>query len=146
MMASPNDPATTTVRLYRGNVMLIPLASDPTQSYLAGLGSNHDKDCPQDEDTPLSAQLAAAAARYGSEVSIRYLVGAGRRAVQSNNPLNTDWVTHGGNLESGGSKKPGPEPGKWVMHERIRVGGEDLIAELRKHAGQFIHMEVTYLR
>lgn len=139
------QPAGVT-RIYRGPLLLVhPAASkchgDP--SFLKGLGTARDEECP-DEDTSLAFQVARAAERFGKYVSLRYVVGDDRSEANPDDPFGEGWVRAKGVVDADGYLTRGTRLGSWVVRERFEVSGRDLLAELKKCVGKFCHLEVTY--
>lgn len=116
--------------------------SDPT--FLAGLGARLDDDCPADADTPLAGQLAAALAKYGDTLRVRFVTGEDRKSAEPLDKFGTGWAEADGRMAAEGSLAQGPRPGQWVVRESITVGREDLLKALKAQAGRFVHLELVF--
>ena len=142
-----DDAPAATTRVYRGRLTLARHStseseSDPT--FLRGLCTVHDDDCPNDDDDPLAGQLARAADQWGTNVTVRFVTGEDRKSADPKDPFGTGWAESRGRLDAAGALVEGTKPGKWTVTEHARVGSKDLLKALKAHAGRFVHLEVSY--
>jgi hypothetical protein len=135
-------------RIYRGYLRLVRHTSDNREdgpTFLAALGAHHDDECSADENTPLASQLMKAAVRHGRRLKVRFVTGADRHDANPKDPFGPGWTENVGVLDADGSLVKGTVPGRWIVREKIIVGGQNLLKSLRTHADKFCHMEVTYM-